>query len=187
MSKPDRNYRSFADETGETRTDLHIDPRDEGLDPADFDDLLKISHCRTWTLDGFGVFGGGRQRENAIDLNRACQDVMLANGTVEAGKQNAITIKGGCVGTTLHNIVIVRPGGNSDIELGNHSDQSQSRTTGTILSNVTRSDGKPLRVRGGNADWPIATGTTRIRRQWFRSLKLKIYVAGKRRFPRLFP
>lgn len=184
MSKPDNNFLSFADQTDVTHAGLHIDPREEGKNPADFDDLLKISHCTTLTIQRFTVLGGGLQRENAIDLNRECNDVTLKDGTIEAGKQNAITIKGGCKLTKLARIVIIRAGGNCDVELGNHSDQSDKRTTHTYLLDVARSDGKPLRVTVGNADWPICRGTT-IERQYFRSYRLKAYLLLKRLFPAL--
>ena len=183
MSKPDTNFLSFADQTDVTHAGLHIDPREEGKNPADFDDLLKISHCTRLNLFRFTVLGGGLQRENAIDCNRECQDVQLWDGTIEAGRQNAITIKGGCTRIVLNRIVIIRAGGNCDIELGNHSDQSHCRTTRTYLHDVARSDGKPLRVTVGNADWPIATGSTCIERQYFRSYRLKAYLLLKRLFP----
>lgn len=185
MSKPDNNFLSFADEIGITHAGLHIDPREEGKNPADFDDLLKISHCANVKIERFTVLGGGLQRENAIDLNRECYGVVLKDGTIEAGRQNAITIKGGCTDTVLCRLVIIRAGGNCDVELGNHSDQSAKRTTRTYLHDVARSDGKPLRVTVGNADWPIATGSTRIERQYFRSYRLKAYLLLKRLFPAL--
>ena len=185
MAKPDTNFLSFADRTDEIYDGLNVDPRAEGKDPADFDDLLKISHCRGLVFSNFVVQGAGRQRENAIDLNHECSGIVLIDGTVEAGQQNAITIKGGCTATTLRRIVILRPSKNCDIELGNHSDQSQRRTTHTYAHDVTRSDGRPVRVTVGNADWPIATGDTQIERQYLRSARLKAYLALKRLFPAL--
>jgi len=185
MAKPDRNFLSFADRRDEHHDGLNVDPRVEGKDPADFDDLLKISHCRGLVFSNFVVQGAGRQRENAIDLNRECSGVLLIGGTVEAGKQNAITIKGGCTNTILRRIVILRPAKKCDIELGNHSDQSAQRTTHTYLHDVTRSDGQRVRVTVGHADWPIATGDTQIERQYFRSYRLKAYLALKRIFPAL--
>lgn len=185
MSKPDNNFLSLADQTDRFHSGLHIDPREEGKNPADFDDLLKISRCTRISVGCFTVLGGGLQRENAIDLNRECQAVLLSDGTIEAGRQNAITIKGGCADTHLCRIVIIRAGGNCDVELGNHSDQSAKRTTRTYLHDVARSDGKPLRVTVGNADWPRCTGTTRIERQYFRSYRLKAYLFIKRIFPAL--
>jgi hypothetical protein len=185
MAKPDTNFLSFADRRDENHDGLNVDPRAEGKDPADFDDLLKISHCRGLVFSNFVVQGAGRQRENAIDLNRECSGILLIDGTVEAGQQNAITIKGGCTGTTLRRLVILRPSKKCDIELGNHSDQSAQRTTHTYAHDVTRSDGQRVRVTVGHADWPIATGDTQIERQYFRSYRLKAYLALKRIFPAL--
>jgi hypothetical protein len=186
MTAPDRNFRSFADETNQVRVGLHIDPREEGIDPATVDDVLKISHCRDWRLSQFTVLAGGLQRENAIDLNRDCARVTLENGTIEAGRQNAITIKGGAEDTTLRRIVIIRAGGHCDIELGNYSDQSRRRVRRTIIEDVSRSDGRPVRVRCGDADWPIVINSN-VEILYVQSAAIKLYVRLKRLFPALIP
>lgn len=178
--KPDRNFRSISDVTGYTLEHELIDPRAQGIDPAGFDDLLKLSNARDVLVSHCAVRGGGLQRENAIDLNRNCSGVVIRDCAVEAGRQNAITIKGGTKNTILQRVTIERPGGNCDIELGNFSDQSFERTTGTFISSVTRLDGQPVRVRCGHADWPLVTNSN-VRILYFQSYRLKLYVWAKQR------
>jgi hypothetical protein len=158
VSRPDNNYRSHADIAGLVLSGEQIDPRLEGKDPAEFDDLLKLSHVTNATVRGCAIRGGGAQRENALDLNRQCADVLIDGCTLESGRQNALTIKGGCVAITVKDTVIVPGRGHCDIELGNWSDQSTARTTRVWLVNVTRSDGRPVRLRVGRADDPIVLG-----------------------------
>lgn len=180
MSTPDRNFRSISDVTGYTLEVETIDPREQGLDPAGFADLLKLSHAVDVTVRNCTIRGGGLQRENAIDMNRNCRAIVITDCAVEAGKQNAITIKGGCKNTLLRRVIIERAGGNCDLELGNYSDQSFERTTGTLLDSVVRADGKPVRVRCGQADWPVVTNG-KVEILYFQSYVLKFYVWLKQR------
>lgn len=182
---PDQNYRSYCDVTDVYEAGRTIDPRREGLDPAAFDDLLKLSHVQRAMLRGFAVRGGGLQRENAIDLNRECADVILDCFSVEAGRQNAVTIKGGCVRTTITHLVIERAGGHCDIELGNWSDQSQAPVRSTVLENVSRADGKLVRLRVGHAERPIIVGGN-VEYLWLQSLALKVYWWAKFAWTRTF-
>ena len=175
MAKPDANFRSYADETDLVLTDLTVDPALDGLDPASFDDLVKLSHVQRARVTGLIVRGAGRNRENGIDLNRECEDIVIDGAQIEAGRQNAITIKGGCRRITLRNIVITRAGGNCDIELGNWSDQSAEPVREVVFENVRRFDGLPVRLRVGHADRPKIEGG-KIKLQFWASLALKAYV-----------
>ena len=158
MGKPDNNLRSYADQSGILVADQVIDPRPAGFDPATIDDVLKLSRVTNARFERIEVRAGGLQRENALDLNRQCSDVSIEACTLESGRQNAITIKGGCVAITIKDVVIIPGAGHCDIELGNWSDQSTEKTTRVWLINVTRSDGKPVRLRVGRADHPIILG-----------------------------
>ncbi|HWA07923.1 MAG TPA: hypothetical protein VG838_00500 [Opitutaceae bacterium] len=174
MSDTDKNYKAWADLVGLVLTDLTVDPREEGLNPADFDDLFKLSHAEQVKVTGLTVRGGGLQKENCIDMNRLCRDVEIINARLEAGQQNAITIKGGCRDIHLSAITIERAGGHCDIELGNWSDQSWDPVTGVVLTNVCRADGKPVRVRVGHADAPVIVGGN-VKILFWGSLYLKTY------------
>lgn len=179
MTPPDANFRSYADETDLVLEWLSIAPQMEGKDAADFDDLLKFSRVQRARVSRCLIRGNGRQRENAIDLNRGCEDIVIEDCRIEAGRQNAITIKGGCQRVSLRRLAIERAGGHCDIELGNWSDQSPARTIGVTLEDVRRADGKPVRVRVGNADWPMIRGGN-VRIQYFQSYVLKAYLWAKR-------
>lgn len=170
----DVNYKSYADCTGLQLQDLVVDPSTEGLDASLYDDLFKLSHVTGAQVTGLTVRGQGKQLENAIDMNRVCTDIVIENARLEAGLENAITIKGGCKNVTLRNITIERAGGHCDIELGNWSDQSPDPVTGVHLINVARADGQPVRVRVGHADRPTIEGGN-VKILFWASLALKAY------------
>lgn len=179
ISSADINYSSLADVSDVRLDNLAIDPAaDPAHSAAGYDDLLKLSNAKRVQIHGLTVRGGS-QRENAIDLNRTCEDVVIDGAALEAGSQNAITIKGGCRRITLRNIVIVRAGGHCDIELGNWSDQSFAPVTEVRLENVTRADGKPVRLRVVQASMPTIVGGN-VRYLRLESLLLKAYWLAKR-------
>lgn len=193
MSRADINYRSFGGETDLRLDGVVIDPRTEGRDPAQFADLLKFSRCLRVFVTNLTVAGGGRQLEDAVDLNNECEDVTIENASLEAGR-NTVTIKGGCRNITLAHVMIEHADGPCDIDLGNWSDQSLKPTTGVVLTNVTRRDGKKVRVRVGHAARPrILGGNVEI--LFWASLGLKAYWWTKwcyaqvfrSQFPKLFP
>ena len=158
MTAPDKNYISIADVTGKTIKNGVISPASEGIDPATIDDVLKFSHAIDCGVEGCAITGDGVNRENIIDMNRLCENIFVKNCTLYSGKQNAITIKGGCYNIQITDVRIVPGGGNCDIDLGNYSDQCQCPVTEVTLTNVTRTDGKPVRVRVINADKPVVIG-----------------------------
>jgi hypothetical protein len=158
MTKPDNNYLSVADVSDKHLKNCFICPKAEGLDCADFDDILKFSHAENCSIQNSVISGMGVNRENAIDMNRLCSNVSVVDCKIVSGKQNAITIKGGCKSIIIKNCVIVPGAGNCDIDLGNFSNQSQSAVIGVGIINVTRSDGNPVRVRVINSEIPYVSG-----------------------------
>lgn len=158
MTKPDNNYISIADVTGKTLKNCIISPSADGLDPAEYDDILKFSHAINCGVESSNVTGDGLNQENAIDMNRLCENIVVKDCLLVSGKQNAITIKGGCHNIQIADVRIMPGEGNCDIDLGNYSDQCQCPVTDVTLTNVTRTDGKPVRVRVINADEPTVVG-----------------------------
>ena len=82
----------------------------------------------------------------------------------------------------LHRVAITRPGRWVDIDIGNYSSTVPDAKTGRImLISVTRTDGKPVRVRVGFAEDPlIVGGNVKVLR--CQSLALKLYVWFRRKF-----
>lgn len=170
----DTNYLSIADVIGYELKNVTVDPRTEGIDPSKIDDVLKLSHAQNILVDTVTVNAGGLQRENAIDMNRVCVNVMVKDCILYSGKQNAITIKGGCRDVTIQNVQIVPGEGHCDIELGNWSDQSQDYVLNVNLINVTRTDGAPVRLRIGHAKNVIVEGGN-VKENKLGSLMVKLY------------
>lgn len=182
MTRPDRNYLSIADVDGKIIHDLRIDPSHEGHNPLDFDDILKFSHARNVQAQRLFVAGG---RENAIDLNRGCENVVVENTLLEAGRQASVVIKGGCRNITLRHVAITNVTGWCDVLIGDWSDQSWEKTTEVHLLHVSRNDGQPVRVVVGHADWPeVMGGNVRILRR--PSYALKCYWWAKYLWVRFF-
>ena len=173
----DKNYYSVSDVSDVTVKNHRFDPSEFGVNPAEIDDIVKFSHATNIVFNDIIVDGQGQQKENCIDMNRECKNISIIGALLYQGNQNAITIKGGCDTILLKNITIIPRGGNCDIEIGNHSQQSFKKTTNVILDNVKRFDGKPVRLRVGHADYPTIINSD-VEYQWFQSLIAKIYVIG---------
>jgi hypothetical protein len=175
MSRPDRNYKSYADVFGVTIQDARFDPAEAGLDPQAFDDTLKFSNASEVHAENIFVRGG---RENAVDMNRGCHDIAIQTSTLVGGNQCAIVIKGGSHDIALGDVMIREAVGRYDIELGGWSDQSFEKTRRILLHDVRRDDGKPVRVAVGHAEKPdIEGGNVKI--LFFESLALKAFWWGK--------
>ncbi len=177
----DNNYYSIADVVGFELKDTTIDPRTEGIDPSNIDDVLKLSHAQNVLIELVTVNAGGLQKENAVDMNRVCVNVTMKDCILYSGKQNAITIKGGCRDITIQDVQIVPGSGHCDIELGNWSDQSQDYVLNVRLINVTRTDGAPVRLRIGHAKNVTIEGGN-VKEDKFGSLMVKLYTFFKRLF-----
>ncbi len=201
MPTPDKNFLSFVDihhAPGNPRVylNLRVCPEDykvellqsgarissAGVAAEEVDDVLKISGCTGVEFDHLQVVPVGVQREDAVDIMRFSRGISIKNALLRAGKY-AVTIKGGSRDILLQNVRIERPSQGwekVDIDLGNYSHNAQGRTTGVVLWNVTRSDGKPVRVRVGWADEPIVIGgNVEILRVQSRLLKAYVWVKLK--------
>jgi hypothetical protein len=178
MSDKDVNYLSFADVEGVILENVYVNPELDGLRAADFDDILKLSHVKYFKGHTLSIVGGS---ENAIDMNRECFDIQIRDSKVFGGGQCAIVIKGGCQYIHLKNLVIADPVGSYDIELGGWSDQSAKITRKVTLENVTRSDGKPVRLVLGHAEHPeIIGGNVKVLN--LQSIVLQVFILIKSLF-----
>ena len=130
------------------------------------------------------VDAGGLQTENAIDMNRVCSQIIIRNSWLVSGMENAITIKGGCHDVLIENVKIAPGKGHCDIEIGNYSQQSKSKTINITLKNVSRTDGKAIKLRIGNGNYPEVINSV-VDYLWFQSIILKIYIWYKNKF--VFP
>jgi hypothetical protein len=177
----DINYYSIADTSDVRLENVTIDPRTDGIEPTIIADVLKLSFAKNIVVHNVIVDAGGCQKENAVDMNRLCSNVVMTDCTLYSGKQNALTIKGGCRDITIENLKIVAGSGNCDIELGNWSDQSQEPVTNVKFINVTRTDGKPVRLRVGNAKNITIIGGN-IKEDKIGSILVKLYCFFKKIF-----
>jgi hypothetical protein len=174
MRDTDRNWHSVADAQGVQLHDLRLDPTEEGHAVDEFDDTLKFSNAQHCVALRLWIRGGS---ENAVDMNRNCADIRLQDSTLISGAQCAIVVKGGARDIELSHVCIVPRNQDTpcDIELGGWSDQSDARTARVTLHEVSRIDGRPVRVAVGHADRPTIIGG-RVRVLFWRSLGLKAFV-----------
>jgi RNA polymerase sigma factor (sigma-70 family) len=135
---PDKNYLSFADRERETHELVILCPEIDGERSEDYDDILKISHCREFTFRDWHVCPEGLQREDGVDIMRFSHTVAFLNARVAAGAKYAFTIKGGSKEILLRNVIITRPGKYVDIDLGNYSHNADGKTGKVTLDNVVR-------------------------------------------------
>ncbi len=166
----DINFKSYADVSDLEIVGEVFAPDNKG---SNIDDILKVSHSHNLTFENCVVLGG-EQSENALDLNRECYNVLFKKMKLVAGRQNAITIKGGCEYIRFKDVEIV-PGGNCDIELGNFSHQSYRKVKAIYFNNVYRSDGAPVRLRVGHSDYPTIENSN-FKYQILESHIVKTYV-----------
>jgi hypothetical protein len=145
----DVNYYSIADQN-----DVVVENKtfpESGIDPEEYSDIVKLSNAKNITIKNCFIKGG---QEDCIDMNRYCENVLVEDTNVSSGGLYCFTIKGGTKNVTLKNVVVGIHGHETDIDLGNWSDQSSELTTGVVLDNVKSVDGKPVRVRVLWADKP---------------------------------
>ena len=175
MSKDvDNNHLSIADTSGVMLEHLSL-PKD-GHSPSEYDDVLKLSAATNCSVLGCHVRGG---RENAIDMNRGCKNILVQDAVLVGGDHCSLVIKGGCEDITIESVLISPGGGSYDIELGGWSDQSRKKTRRVVLRHVMRTDGQSVRVVVGNAEKPIVEGgNVRIMGLWSLGLKLYVFFKG---------
>lgn len=154
----DKNYYSIADQDGVVIENK--DFPDEGVSCLEYSDIFKLSHATNVVLRNSKIAGG---KEDCIDMNRYCENVLIENVTLHSGGKYCITIKGGTKNVVLRNIIVDAHGSETDIDLGNWSDQSSDLTTNITLDNVKSRDGTPVRVRVLWADKPTIIGGSDIK------------------------
>jgi hypothetical protein len=188
MSKADHNFMSFtAADSGRKIEHLTVDPAGEGRDPAEYDDLLKLSAACGMVFRQLVIVSGGRNRENAIDLNNGAAGNWFIGAIVESGRQCPIYVKGGSCNNYFEDLLLRNSHGHSDVFLGDYSDQSFERVRGTVIGpGCRRDDGRPIRIRCGDADWPVVAEGVPYRRLYIRSYASKAYVWLKRGTRRWF-
>jgi hypothetical protein len=144
VSTPDKNFLSFSGPVGLQYTGDLTPPDDS------YSDTLKFSAAHEGDVYAGIVIGG---REDCVDINNLSRDLFIHSERWEPRGKYLATIKGGS--RDIHLGGKVRGHGSEvDIDLGNHSDQSQ-RTTGRVTLDLRTEDGSPLTVRVINAITPI--------------------------------
>jgi hypothetical protein len=145
----DVNLRSFGPQDSDTRPDFS----GEDFNGAGYSDAIHCSRVDDF-YPKFGTVISGD--EDAADVNNECCGVGLEAKRWVLGGRLGFTAKGGSIGTTFSGEVEGQ-GKECDVDLGNWSDQSHKKTTGTFL-NLWRADCSPIRVRVLNADEPRIEG-----------------------------
>jgi hypothetical protein len=150
MSTPDRNYVSFADKQVGAVLFTELVPPPVAPGEQRWADTLKFSNAQDGTITGRKIVGG---YEDCVDCNRNAADLDIHFDEWHSGGLYVSTIKGGSHDIRLSGEIVVR-GSETDIDLGNGSDQSNERAK-RITLNLTARDGQPVRVRVLNAWEPI--------------------------------
>lgn len=136
----DNNFRSYADVDGVTIKDEVITPDN----PTQYNDILKLSNAKNVDIIGAFITGGS---EDCVDMNRNCQNVFIANTALCPNGKFGVTIKGGTRSVIIQNVEFVKHGSETDIDIGNWSDQSNEPVRQVTLANVRAMDERPVRVR----------------------------------------
>ena len=160
----DKNYYSIADQDGVIIEEK--DFPDIGVNSLEYSDIFKLSHATNIVLKNSSITGG---KEDCIDMNRYCEHVLIDDVSLHSCGNYCVTIKGGSRNIILRNITIEAHGAETDIDLGNWSDQSNHLTTNVFLENVLSKDGEPVKVRVLWADPPTVIGgnvTVKVVPRW---------------------
>lgn len=135
----DKNYLSFnGDDAGniwlngekifdaaEPGTRVYTIEGDVAPPDLSYSDTLKFSRVQRLTVRVIGVVYGGK--EDCVDMNNKCRDVaVMALGFHAQGKY-VWTVKGACQRCAIAGPLLVH-GNVTDVEVGNHSDQSDDIT-----------------------------------------------------------
>jgi len=150
----DVNYYSIADTDNVEVVGVTL-PGDPFNDPRNYSDILKLSHATNILVKDCVIYGG---KEDCIDMNRYCDNIVVDNCRLASGGLYVATIKGGTKNVTFQDVIVTKHGKETDIDIGNWSDQSNEMTKNITLDNVTSTDGKPVRVRVLWADRPLVIG-----------------------------
>jgi len=139
-------------------------------------DTIKVSNCSYLRIIVRGVLPGGR--EDCLDINNGSHHIEVYADDWVSGGLFVATIKGGSHDITVHGRVI-RGGSETDVDLGNWSDQSDERTYNVALD---LSGSAKVRVRVLHAWLPLyLNGEENYRRcDWFKGVFWQVYRVLKR-------
>jgi hypothetical protein len=113
-------------------------------------DTLKItSGCRDFTVLAQEIWGG---QEDCVDVNNKTSIITVHCDAWRPQGKYLATIKGGSRSVALHGNVMSH-GTEVDVDIGNHSDQSDEITSDIILDLWSKT-GKPIYVRVLNGTKP---------------------------------
>lgn len=147
---PDINLLSFNGPADNGRV---VDLADQNFDGSGgvIADTLKFSTGLSNFRGSFGEVTSGK--EDAFDFNNLCAGVSVTAKKIILQGSMGITIKGGCrdIGVTCFDVV--GRGKETDVDLGNWSDQSHDYVQRVSL-NLRRRDGSPIYVRMIASDQP---------------------------------
>ncbi|MBL9187932.1 MAG: hypothetical protein JNK23_10665 [Opitutaceae bacterium] len=120
---------------------------------AEIADTLKVTDCAGGRIVAGHIIGG---REDCIDVNNHCEGIVIEAAVLEPRGKYIATIKGGSRHITLRCPCVIGHGTETDIDLGNISDQSDE-VTGPTLLDCQHQLGplEPIRVRVLGATRPI--------------------------------
>ncbi len=154
MNTSDKNYRSFVGEKGRTITSSEwVNP----VNPSNFDDIFKCSHCENFGADGITIDGNNAQ-EDAFDAVRG-SEYFLRNCTVLGSS----TIKGSIDGWLYEDNIVTAP-----IVLGQFDNYWTPFTLPTRAGVIRRTHSPfgPVKVVLWDAEAPVVEGcevnTTKI-------------------------
>ncbi|MFA5263055.1 MAG: hypothetical protein WC378_04465 [Opitutaceae bacterium] len=145
-------------------------------DDGSYSDSLKVTDCADGDIKAKAIYGG---KEDCLDVNNHTQRVSVWADEWHSGGLYVCTLKGASEDLTIGGCIVV-PGSETDIDIGNHSDQQSGRTIGVKL-NFRRRDGKPVRVRVLHGHVPVILNPSQpyeintIAKGWFSTVwdKLK--------------
>jgi len=156
-------------------------------DPAVHSDALKVTDSSDGFIKVGHVIGG---REDCVDVNNHCSDLVIEAVLWEPRGLYLATIKGASKRITLRGPVVGH-GKVVDVDLGNVSDQSDDLTR-DIRLDLTNLNGEPITVRVLGSDRPTLLNShlqeykivfELPRSSWVKSMFLKLYKALKKILP----
>jgi len=173
MSRKDKNYKSYADVSDMEILDQEICPHE----PLEYSDILKFSNAQNMLAKNLKVCGG---KEDVIDINRKCNNILIINCLLSGNGKYIFTIKDS-TNITIKDCVIDRAGKDFDIEIGNYSTTGSTKVINVVLDNVTRTDGKPIKVNVLNGNKPVLVNGTKakITVVWPIFWKIYFFLRGK--------
>ena len=167
MSDTDVNGYSYVNE----HFGLHL-KREIFIEIPDTDDSLKWSNSQG-VIEDCKAIGG---TENAADFNNGSHAEIVGTLALCGGARCALVVKGGSSLKGGKLLITPDPRAKYDVEIAGWSDQ-QNWPLSSIETEVSRTDGKPVRVRFGNPCRIKLKGRVQI--QWLPSLGYVAYCWAK--------